>query len=269
MVKTKQSFFRKFKHAVMKPNEYPSMVQEGVKRSILYLLLLALTLGVISGVYHAVSAAVSYNSFLGNLEENVPYFALENGELTVEGDEPIIFEEDGASEIFIIDDTGEYTADNVESLLEEYSMVVLVTKDSFIMVDGFETTEFPFSDLADIYVDKDMILNFLPYLSWVLVLVGFGIVFWFFVSKLIMGFLYALFGLIASKVMKKRYSYGQLYSMGLYGITVPTIIAIILSMLGYSLPWIVYVAILMVYYVLALRSTPDQVEETTVDDSDW
>ncbi|MBM7662453.1 maltodextrin utilization protein YvdJ [Bacillus mesophilus] len=253
-MKKKLPFFRKFKYAIVKPSAYPEMVQEGVKRAILYLLLLALTLGVISATYHTVTSAISYNAFISNLKKDVPDFALENGELTVEGDEPIIYEENTVGETFIIDDTGTYTRESVDTLLTEYSTVVLVTKEYIITADGAEITEYRFSDFGDFYVDKEMLLSFLPYLTWLLVLVGIGIVFWFFVSKLIMGFLYALFGMIVASILKKKMSYGKLYSLGLYAITVPSILAIILSMIGFSLPWVMYVAIVIVYYVLALRS---------------
>jgi maltodextrin utilization protein YvdJ len=252
----KLPFFQKFKYAIIKPSAYPEMVQEGVKRAILYLLLLALTLGVISATYHTVSSAISYNAFISNLEKDIPDFALENGELTVEGDEPIIYEENTVGETFIIDDTGTYTRENIDILLAEYTTVVLITDKYILTVDGAETTEYRFSEFGDFYVDKDMLLTFLPYLTWLLVLVGIGIVFWFFVSKLIMGFLYALFGMIVASILKKKYSYGKLYSLGLYAITVPTIVAIIISMIGFSLPWVLYLAIVIVYYVLALRSVP-------------
>jgi hypothetical protein len=263
MMKKKLPFFRKFKYAIIKPSAYSEMVQEGVKRAILYLLLLALTLGVISATYHTVSSAISYNAFISNLEEKVPDFALEDGELSVEGDEPIIFEENTVGETFIVDDTGTYTRENIDSLLEEYSTVVLITDKYILTVDGGEITEYRFSEFGDFYVDKEMLLTFLPYLTWLLVLMGIGLVFWFFVSKLLMGFFYALIGMIVSKILKKQYSYSQLYSMGLYAITLPSIIAIIFSIIGFSLPWVLYFAIVIVYYVLALRSTP--VEEPLDD----
>ncbi|WP_246944460.1 DUF1189 domain-containing protein [Bacillus pinisoli] len=256
-MKTKQPFFRKFKNTIIKPSEYPIMVQEGVKRAILYLLLLTLTVGLISAVFHSVSMAVSYNTFLDTLEENVPNFTFENGVLDVEGDEPLIFDDEVGGGTVIIDDTGTYTRDDIDSLLEEYTSVLLVTDRYFVTVEGAEKTEFSYAEFGDLSFDRAMILEFLPYLSWVLVLVGVAIFFWFFISKLVMGLLYALFGMIAAKILKKRYTYGQLYSMGLYGITAPSIIALVASVIGFSLPWLLYVAILMVYYVLAIRSIND------------
>jgi hypothetical protein len=245
------------------------MASEGVGRAILYLLLLALTLGVVSGTFHSVKAAISYTGFIDGVKEELPDFTLENGELSVEGDEPIIFEE-VEGETVIIDDTGTYTKDNIDSLLGDYDNLVLITNEYIFTVDPSETREFRFSEFGDFYIDKTMLLTFLPYLTWLTVLMGVAIVIWFFVSKLAMGLFYGLIALITSKIQKRSYSYGKAYSMGLYAITLPTALDIVFSMLGINLPWIVYFLITLIYFVLANRMTPttDEVSPDTVEIKD-
>ncbi|MFZ3589067.1 DUF1189 domain-containing protein [Bacillus sp. DJP31] len=253
--KQKQSFFRKVKNSVIRPKELPNMAKEGIGRAILYLLLLALTLGVLNGTVQSVKAYLAYSVMIENVKEELPGFVFENGELSVEGDEPIILGESEEDPV-IIDDTGTYTRDNYEELLEEYRNVTLITNESILTHDGIQTTEFSLSDFGSFYVDKEMLLTFLPFLSWSIVLYGIGIVIWFFVSKLVMGFLYALLGLIAASILKKSYSYGTLYSMGLYAITLPTMVAILLMLINVNLPWLLYAGIVVVYYVFAFRQAP-------------
>jgi hypothetical protein len=267
--KTSYSFFRKLHYSITRPSEYLNMAGEGAGRAILYLLLLALTLGVVNGTFQSVKAAIAYTGFLDGIKEELPDFTLENGELTVEGDEPIIFEE-AAGETIIIDDTGTYTKDNIDSLLGESSNVVLITKEYVLMVDPTETNEIRFAEFGELYVDKNMVLTFLPYLTWLTVLMGVFIVIWFFVSKLVMGLFYGLIGLIASKIQKRSYSYGKAYSMGLYAITLPSVLDIVFNMFGINLPWLVYFLITLIYFFLANRTTPtasrtDEVSPDTVE----
>ncbi|MFD1739436.1 DUF1189 domain-containing protein [Bacillus salitolerans] len=259
--KTKISFFKKLGYSTTKPSLLPTMAREGAGRAILYLLLLSLTLGLISGVFQSVRASLDFNRFLQDVSDDLPHFVLENGELEIEGDEPLIFEEDPNS-VFIIDDTGTYTRDNVNDLLSDYGTVTLLTKYEFISAKPFETREFRFSDLGDaLYLNKQMVLDFLPVLSFLPILLGIGVVFWFFIRKLIMGLIYALVGLIVSAIFKKGYSFGTMYSMGLYAITLPTIIDILLMMIGINLTWFVYLAIVVVYFVFAMKNNDTILEE--------
>jgi hypothetical protein len=252
---SKISFFKKVTYSVTKPSLLPRMAREGAGRAILYLLLLALTLGLISGVFQSVRASMEFNLFLEDVKEELPNFVLKNGELDVEGDEPIIYGQDQESSIFIIDDTGTYTRDNIQDLLSDYSSVNLLTKYEFISAEHVQTREFRFADFGDtLHLNKQMVVEILPILSFLPMLLAIGVVFWFFVSKLIMGLFYALAGLIVSSIYKRGFSYGTLYNMGLYAITLPTIVDIVLMMIGINLSWFVYLAIVVVYYVFAMKS---------------
>ncbi len=257
MEKNKQSFFRKSKNSIIRPSELTNMAKEGVGSAIKYLLLLTLTLGVLSGTIFSFKAYLNFSTMIEKVKTDVPDFSLENGILAVEGDEPIILG-NLEKEIIIIDDTGVYNRENIDSYPDEGKDIILITNEYIINEDGIKKTEVNFADFGNFRMDKEMLLNFKPYLIGVIVIIGMGIPIWFFVSKLAMGLLYALLGMIVARVKKKSTSYGELYSLGLYAITFPSMLAILLIALNAHLPWIIYAGIVVSYYVFAFRTVPSE-----------
>ncbi|WP_335872418.1 DUF1189 domain-containing protein [Bacillus sp. 2205SS5-2] len=252
MKKTKTPFFRKLQYAITKPKAYQQMATEGFGRAILYLLLFTLTFGLLSALIQSYSFTKTIDGFINQIETDLPDFSLENGLLEVEGNEPIVFEEDNT--LIYIDDSEAADVSMIESELENYDSAIIILRDRFINKQNrIRTEELYFSEISEFSLDKDTVLNFLPLIKWLSVLIGLAIIIWFFVSKLIMGFLVGLLGLILAAIFKRKIAYGYLYAIGLYAITTPTLLDLIADTVGGNLPWYVFYLLTAVYLGLAIK----------------
>ncbi|MEI5906381.1 DUF1189 domain-containing protein [Bacillus spongiae] len=251
MKENKKSFIQKVRYSVSSPNQFQNMATEGVGRAVLYLLLLTFTIGLFFAIIQSYKFTNLIDGFIDEIESELPDFTLNNGELNVEGDQQVIIEDEGT--IIIIDDAENIDIDLMRAEIQTYDSALFILKDRIINKSNFVIDEFKYKDFGNFSLDKQSILDFLPLIKWLSLLIGFIIITWFFVSKLILGLLYALIGLIIAAILNKKLSYGILYAIGIYAITAPTILDVFASLFGGYLPWYAFFIITMVYMGIAIN----------------
>ncbi len=102
---------------------YENVLRETVGRAVLYLILISLLLGAIG----AIEVNYGISEFIKIYNEGWPNFELKDGELSVDGNMPIVLLED-EDNYFVIDTTNNTSPD----VLDSYSEGALILKDKMI-----------------------------------------------------------------------------------------------------------------------------------------
>jgi maltodextrin utilization protein YvdJ len=248
-------FFKKLRYSVTEVNMYPQMMSQGVGKAFKYLLLLTLIFGTISSMIIGYQLNRDIGNFISQLEKDLPEFTFENSKLHVEGPMPITYTELDENTVIIIDTTGGTTPD----ILEEYESAALVLEDQAIIKrNAVETRVISFAEFADISFDKEDVMNLLPYLKWFSLIAGIFVWIVFFIGKLISAFILSIISLIISKIRNVDLSFGHLYSLSVYSLTLPILLDIVFNLFHFDLPNLIYYAIAIIYAWFVIDRTKKQ-----------
>ncbi|HOE57393.1 MAG TPA: DUF1189 domain-containing protein [Bacillota bacterium] len=254
------NFFTQIRESVIDFKFYRSIRNNKFSRSFLYLLLLFLIIYFINGIRTFIVTRIVIDKIGVNFIENVPEFRLENGELSFEGNMPYYIS-NSTNEIFVIDTTGSVK----ESVLKDVRTGMLITRNNiYIKTNEIETRTFSLTELKGIILTKSDILEFLPKLSWImLIFIVFGFIFalgW----KLLNAVILALLGLIVNSVLKGRLKFNNMLNISIYVLTLPMLIQLAVNLYGYPLPGfgLIYWGISILYAALAVKSCRDEENES-------
>ena len=142
---------------------------------------------------------------------------------------------------------------------------MLITRNNiYIKTNEIETRTFSLTELKGIILTKSDILEFLPKLSWImLIFIVFGFIFalgW----KLLNAVILALLGLIVNSVLKGRLKFNNMLNISIYVLTLPMLIQLAVNLYGYPLPGfgLIYWGISILYAALAVKSCRDEENES-------
>lgn len=258
------NFFTQMRESVIDLKFYRRIKDNKFSRSFVYLLLLFLIIYFINGTRTFIATRIAMDELAVNLNYDVPEFKLENGEFSFEGKMPYYISS-STDEAFIIDTTGQVTKD----ALKDVAVGMLITKDKlYVKRSEVETREFSLSELKDITFTKSDVIEFLPKLSWiVLIFIAFGFIFalgW----KLINVVILALLGLFANAVLNCRLKFNNMMNISIYALTLPMLIQVAVNLYGYPIPGfgLIYWGISILYVVLAVKSCRDEANELNAED---
>lgn len=268
MEKEKIPFFKKMFYSITKFEYYPSIVKEGLGRAFLYLVIISLIFGLIEGISIGYTINKGVASFTEEVEKGLPDFTLENGQLEVQGKMPMVLDENDES-IFIIDVSGQTTPD----ILDNYNEGILILKDKVIQKRNFvETRVYRFGDYKDFTITKDKIMGWLPILKGIGIIIGILTFLFFIIRKMFSALILAVIGLIISSIQKVKLSFGQLYSIGIYVLTLPIILDTFISLSTINFPWYLYYGLAIIYMWLSIKmfnNTPtvaDDINSESIQD---
>lgn len=243
-------FFQKLINSITKPSEYPKMVEQGIGKAIVYLVLFSLLFGTLNSIIIGFQLHKDIGVLISGLNKHIPQFTFEDGELDVKEPMPIIYEIPDSG-VLIIDTTGETTP----KVLTEYPMATLILKDRLINKSSeLETHEYYFSDFQGVSFDRQDVIEFLPYIKWFSVIAGIFIWFAFILGKFISSLLLTLLNLIISSIRKGNLSFSKLYSLSIYSLTLPVLLDLVLQLFNVDLPNLIYYIIALIYGWLAIGS---------------
>ncbi len=253
------NFFLQVRESVIDFKFYRSIKNNRFSRSFVYLLLLFLIVYFISGTRTFIATRIAIDELITNVNVNIPEFRLENGEFSFEGQMPY-FISSSTSEAFVIDTTGQVDV----SVLKDVRSGILITKDKVFMKNNeVETREFSLTELKGITLTKSDVLEFLPKLSWiVLIFIAFGFIFvlgW----KLLNAVILAILGLIVNAMLGSSLKFNNLLNISIFALTLPMLLQLAVNLYGYPIPrfWLIYWGISILYVVLAVKSCKDQVKD--------
>lgn len=251
MEKRKFSFWMKIVSSVQGIKHYEHVLKEAAGKAVLYLLLISLLLGAIGTVRGAIEVNDGISKFIKIYNDKCPNFELENGELSVDGDMPIVLSED--EENYIVIDTTNNTNPDV---LDSYSEGILILKDKMIQKNGIQTQVTDFKSLQEVTINKNIVNRYLPFANAIIPFLFLGNILWYFLGGILSSVFLALFALIINGIFKTKLKYGQLYSLSIYALTTPLIIDTIFKILyleHFSFYWLVYHIIAYIYIGFVLN----------------
>lgn len=251
-------FYKKFIISIAKIDQYPKLVKEGLGRAFLYLLLFTLIFGTIQGFLVGSEVYQGMKVLVDEFEKGVPDFFLIDGKLRIDEEMPIVLEETPDA-LYIIDLNGEVDPE----ILDDYLTGALILEDRVIFKKStFETTVYDFQDFQGLELSKEDVSNFLPLLKSLGPIVGVLTFIVFFVGKAISGLFLSLVGLIIAAIKKTKLSFGALYSIGIYSLTLTAIFDVLFPQIfKANFPWFFYYLIAIVYVWLAISMQSKQIEE--------
>ena len=123
----KMGILKKFINSTYNFKSYNYFISEKLSKAVLYLLLLAF----LSSGFMILKGGLSFNKEFSKiktiLNEEMPSFTLDNGELIIDSEMPIIYEDD--NNILVIDTTNELDI----TALDKYNSGVFIGKDEFVV----------------------------------------------------------------------------------------------------------------------------------------
>lgn len=219
----------------------------------LYLFLL-LALYVIPSVF---SAESEFNDFVNyeapKIITQVPEITIVNGEASIEEPQPYtITDPDTNKPLVIIDTTGQVTS------LQNTEARMLVAK-SYVMYEknAYETRTYDLSDIEGFVLNQSLINEWLNIAQeyfflalYPLMLLG------LFVAQIIRMLIYAVIGIIFTKILKSSNDYSSLLRLSVISFTPVILIQMIIEILGISIPFsgIIFFLVAMTYLFFGVYS---------------
>lgn len=252
MEKRKLNFWMKIVSSVQGIKHYENVLKETVGKAVLYLLLISLLLGAIGAIRGAIEVNDGISKFIKIYNDKCPNFELKDGELSVDGNMPIVLSED--KDYYIVIDTTNNTNPDV---LDSHSKGILILKDRMIQKKNEAQTEVTdFESLQGATINKNIVNRYLPFAKVIIPFIFLGNMFGYFLGGLLSSLFLALFALIINGIFKTKLKYGQLYSLSIYALTTPLIIDTLFKILNlehFSFYWLVYHIIAYVYIGFVLN----------------
>lgn len=248
MEQKKVGFFSRIFYSISKMDFYVTVAKESAGKAFKYLVLFCFLLGAISSI----TAVVDFFDVISESEEyltkQIPDFSFENGELHVEGQMPIVANSDDT--VLIVDTSGELD----ESSLDGYNKGIFISKTYIVSKKNVMQKErIDFAELGALSFTKSSLIAFLPTLKILGFLLPIFIIMGTIIGKLIGSLFVSIITAIVASVKKVNLSYGQTYAIGIYAMTLPSIIKFVANLLSITLPlfFVIYYGIVIFYTINA------------------
>lgn len=250
------NIFQQFPLAFV-PTKYSRLTKVKTGSMIGFVTLLVL----IATVFSFISLAFEIASIdMEEVAKQLPDFTIKNGRLHM--DEEFLLDE-GEVFIYMTEDAEGFSYDDAAELFGEgYRNIMLIGRDRLSIMQNTEYQQFEFSQLGNsLEISRTWIVTKLV----PLILVVLAIVYLFiFVGKALWYFLcaavYLLIAMLISSVMRKGQEAGALFRTAVYAKVLMFVIATIIDLLplaGFSIPFLLRVAVTVVFMGVAIAKLPD------------
>lgn len=247
-------FFKDMSDSAINFSQYRYFANLPWKRVISYLLLMVLVLGIPVLLSFAFDFQRDMTKRIEEFNRTAPDFVLKNGELTVAGEMPLVYESGNHNSAIIIDTSGKTDS----SVLDDYDQGFFIEKTKIVYKqNSLETQEYHFSALKDLKIEKADVVNMLPYLKTMsMMIVLWGLIYFIF-AKICTVSVLSLVTLLFSGIQNCGLNYGQSFKITVYAITIPTLFQSLQNIVapGFVYGWSIYYTIAVIYLWLAVRST--------------
>ena len=248
----KMGFFAKLKGSLTNPDASKKFLRETMGRTVIYLLLLSLILGGISAARKTYNYNKGLLEVVNMVEGDMPDFTFENGQLSVQGNMPKVYEDEG--QIVIIDTSGKTD----ESILDKYQTGIFISKDKMVQKQGIGSRqETSFAAMQGVSFTKENLKSLLGIAKfWPIFIIIFTPIF-FFVSKFAAALITAVIALIINAIfIKANLGFGDIYKLAIYSLTLSMILKVFSIVIAVKIPYfgLLYYAIAAIYLCLGLNA---------------
>lgn len=267
------SFFRKVLISIKDFEKYPDLASKKWGVVLVYLMKLLAIFTVVVSFCSIYAVSKEIKSGLAYIESEVPNFVFEDNKLKVEGESPIVKEDNKNFFDFVVLDTGNLEEETVkgykDSLQNADNGVVLLQDKALLktkVTNGM--LEYSYESIANEYqienFNKNEMLNYFSGNN--LLLIYFGIFIMIFIYLFLMYFtsiwldiiLLALFGYIVAFFMGMRLRFVAMCKIAIHSLTLPillnTIVVLIESFTTFRIKYfeVMYIGIAYVYVLAAI-----------------
>lgn len=240
------------------------------KKAANYVMLFLLVLSLGHAVYFASFIPKKFTELRDKVFSQVPDFRaqLKGGQLFVyDLEQPYIYEAGEGKDHFkiVIDTTSTEPVFIEEAIDMEKENGILVTKDSFSVyeLERGKTTKQDFRDIPDAEFTRGYLLGLSnKFLNSRLAFFAFALIgsfVAFAIGKLFYLLFLSLLANIAALFAQRKYKFSEVYTIGLFAITAPSIVTSILTLFGRPIPYL-YSVLVLVLLVGALVSNGKSAE---------
>lgn len=274
------SFFKKVWYSITNFEQYPAMATEGLPKAIKYLVIIT----AIVTIFAMTGSVLQMNKLVGNLsqyiEQNIPDFTYEDGNILMEEKNPIIIENVEYSGINKIVVHPEIENNEQKEQAEKDEAVTGITIFFFkneIVLEGkkddanIEIQKYTYNEFLSNYTKKEItnfnkaeLVEYLKSKEMVNFYAQYAVT--AFVSLLITGIIYALLntlrvailGWVTAGIARIKIKFVSIYNMAIYAFTLPSILNIIYLIINYFTKFtikyfdIAYTAIAYIYLAAAI-----------------
>ena len=250
--------FKQLIVSLYSPKDISTFRQQRIGKTFFYVLILTL-LSILPSIYHFNTSMVNgMDTIKETVQKDLPPFTIENGELFSEETVPLTINKSDFT--FVFDSTG--TINQAE--IDRANDTIFILKNELVYSASGVSQSMPYSMFGDVTITKDDLSSMLTSVDSILPItipIVSLIVFLFSsIMKFIEVSILALFGLALKNILNKTSSYGQLWRMSAYSVTLPTLFFTIMDALktvvpnGFFIHWLVAFIMLL----LSLKEIPSE-----------
>jgi hypothetical protein len=250
--------FKQLIVSLYSPKDISTFHQQRFGKTFFYVLILTL-LSILPSIYHFNTSMVNGMDTIKEIvQKDLPPFTIENGELFSEETVPLTINKSDFT--FVFDSTG--TINQAE--INRANDTIFILKNELVYSASGVSQSMPYSMFGNVTITKDDLSSMLTSVDSILPItipIVSLIVFLFSsIMKFIEVSILALFGLALKNILNKQSSYGQLWRMSAYSVTLPTLFFTIMDALktvvpnGFFIHWLVAFIMLL----LSLKEIPSE-----------
>lgn len=247
------NIFKQLFVSIYSPKSIASWRNQGIGKTILFVFFLTLISIIPTSTYLSTSILNGLQLAQETVEEQIPDFSIDDGQLTADTDSPVTIQQNDFTIIF--DPTGEIALSDLDLSLNSVALL----KNEFAITTAGTIDSFSYSTM-DITLTKDDAVTFINSMDALLAVVIPIIVIVIYLFSAAMKFIgisvLALIGLLLKG--EKEIQYRHLWRMAAYSVVLPTIFFMIMDIFqtavpfGFVLNWFVSILVL----VLAMKEIP-------------
>ncbi|WP_428909128.1 DUF1189 domain-containing protein [Niallia sp. Krafla_26] len=252
------NIFKQLIVSLYSPKDISTFRNQGIGKTILYVFFLTFISLLPSFYFFSTTVVNDFQMMQTTVQNDLPSFTIENGELSSEEKAPITINKDDFTIMF--DSTGTVTSDDAGNTNNS----IYILKNEVIYTFAGQSQSLPYTVLEGINLTKEDVVeltssmeSFLPiFIPIVLVIIYLLSS----VGKFIGVFFLALIGLILNNTLRRNLTYGRLWRLAAYSITLPTIFFMIMEALRTIVPsgFLIYWLVAIIMLVLVLKEIPSQ-----------
>lgn len=210
-------FFSRIKDSFTNFETYNEIAVQRRGKTFKYFFVLFTLLFIIGSLRLAYDFNVGTSAMIEAAGDKIPEFKFADGELQVEGQQPIIIEGENNT-VLIIDTTGKTS----EAALDKYNEGAFISRHTLVAKQNFETRVIRFSNFKNFSLDKDKLIGLLPMFKWIIVPVGAVLYIFALVWALVTTALLAAVGsFMVKRQIKDKVDFAKLWNISVYALTLP------------------------------------------------
>lgn len=269
-IEKKNGFFRTMWYSIDKIEKYPELAAEGLKKAIKYLTQIVFILAIAISAISVYKTSTEIKQIANYINEKAPNFSYKDNLLTSEEVQDVVRDENDEFGKIIIDlqTTDEEQIGTYINEMENEENGIIILNNQMIMKENTKQVKYEYSSLLNQIgineFNKQELVDYLLgtgmmnlYLGLFVSLLIYAFIIYF-INTLVNVSAIAIFGYVATFIMKMKMRFVAVFNMAVYSITLSTLLnvlyAIISGLFNYQIKYfdVMYTLVSVIYMVAAI-----------------